>query len=82
MGTKTVRLDEPVYKRVKAHKREDETFSEAIDRLIDDWSLLELAGTYTDEQADRHRELLRRSEEADLEEQREILARMGIDVDG
>ncbi len=30
VGTRTVRLREDVYERVRAHTREDETFSEAI----------------------------------------------------
>jgi predicted CopG family antitoxin len=47
MGTKSVRLSEQVYQRIGAHQRAEETFSEAIDRLIDDWSLLELAETST-----------------------------------
>jgi len=35
MSTKrTVKLDSDVYERVKAQKRQDETFSEAIERLI------------------------------------------------
>ena len=43
METKTVRLDEEVYERIKAHKRDDETFSEAIDRLTGGYSLLDFA---------------------------------------
>lgn len=43
MGTKTVRLDEDVYERVKAEKRPDETFSEAIGRLIGGYTLLDFA---------------------------------------
>lgn len=46
MGTRSVRLDESVYERVMAHKQEDETVSEAIDRLIGESSLLELYGLH------------------------------------
>lgn len=49
MGTKSVRLDESVYERVMAHKREDETVSEAIDRLIGEPSLLDLYGLHEDD---------------------------------
>ncbi|WP_315910561.1 antitoxin VapB family protein [Halapricum hydrolyticum] len=35
METRSVRLDEDVYETIKARKRDDETFSEAIERLID-----------------------------------------------
>jgi len=36
-----VRLDDDVYQKIEVLKREDETFSEAIDRLTSDWSLAE-----------------------------------------
>ena len=62
MGTKSVRLDESVYERITAHKQEGESFSEAIDRLTTEYSLLDFAGTYSAEEADRHRELLDCSE--------------------
>lgn len=52
MGTKTIRLDEDVYEKIRARKREDETFSEAVDRLVGGPSLLELAGILTDEEAE------------------------------
>lgn len=76
MGTKTVRLDETVYERIAAHKRDDETFSEAIDRLTGGYSLLELAGTYDDDDAERHRELLERGEEVSERKTRERLDRL------
>lgn len=52
MGTKTIRLDEDVYEKLRARKREDETFSEAVDRLIGGSSLLELAGILSDDEGD------------------------------
>lgn len=55
MGTKNVRLDEDVYERVKSEKRDDETFSEAIERLIGGASLLELVGILSEEDADAMR---------------------------
>lgn len=58
MGTKSVRLDESVYEMVKARKREDETFSEAIERLIGGPSLLELTGILSDEEAAEFREVI------------------------
>ncbi|MFB6232772.1 MAG: antitoxin VapB family protein [Haloarculaceae archaeon] len=79
MGTKTIRLDEDVYERLKAKKRAGETFSEAVGRLLDDWSLLDLAGTYTDEEARRHRELLERSERDANEDVADLLEQMGVE---
>ena len=79
MPTKTVRLEEDVYERIKSKKREDETFSAAIDRLTSDYSLLDFAGGYAEAEAERHRKLLERSERAALEDRRERLKRMAAD---
>lgn len=58
MGTKNVRLDEDVYERVKNEKRDDETFSEAIERLIGGASLLELVGILSDDEAEAMRKAI------------------------
>jgi predicted CopG family antitoxin len=76
MGTKSVRIDESLYERIAAHKREDETFSEAIERPIGGYSLLDFAGSYTEEEAERHREMLEESEETAESDRREMLERM------
>jgi len=76
MPTKTVRLEEDVYERIKSKKRDDETFSAAIDRLTSEYSLLDFAGGYTDTDAERHREVLERSEEVALKDRQELLERM------
>ena len=36
MGTKTIGLREDVYERLKARKREGESFTDLVDRLIDE----------------------------------------------
>lgn len=36
MGTKTIGITEKVYERLRARKRENESFTELIDRLLDD----------------------------------------------
>jgi predicted CopG family antitoxin len=41
MATKNVRLDEDVYERIKARKRNDETFSEAIARLTSEYTAVD-----------------------------------------
>lgn len=64
MSTRTIRLEDDVYERVKAHKREDETFSEAIDRLIGERSFTELAGLLTDEEAAEYRRVIEEANEA------------------
>lgn len=35
MATKTIRVREDVYERLKARKRDDESFSDLLDRLTD-----------------------------------------------
>ncbi|WP_311172562.1 DUF7557 family protein [Halobellus ordinarius] len=70
MGTKSVRLEEDVYERVKAHKRDDETFSEAVERLIRDVSLLDIADedeAYDGERAQAQKAALERTARADSE---------------
>lgn len=79
MGTKTIRLDEDVYERLRSRKRDDETFSEVVDRLVDDWSLLDLAETSSPSDAERHRELLARAEEAAHRDRDELLDQFGAD---
>lgn len=52
MGTKTVRLDEEAYERLASRKREGESFSDVVKRVIGERSLLEIAGVLSDEEAD------------------------------
>jgi predicted CopG family antitoxin len=68
MGTKNVRLDEDVYERIKSQKREDETFSDAIDRLTDDYTLLDFAAEFADEDEGRWEEERALIEETEDEE--------------
>ena len=75
MGTKSVRLDDTVYERVKAHKREDETMSEAIDRLIGRPSLHELGGILDGEDVDEMRKTIEDADEEDAEEVEEVVER-------
>lgn len=45
-----VRLDDDVYERIKANKRDDESFSDAVERLIGGRSLRELRAIFDEEQ--------------------------------
>ncbi|MFB6309276.1 MAG: antitoxin VapB family protein [Haloarculaceae archaeon] len=58
MGTRSVRLDERVYEFIESHKREDETFSEAIERLVRGPPLSELAGLLSEEDAEAFRSVV------------------------
>lgn len=78
MGTKRVDLDEDVYERVKAHKRKGETFSEAVERLLRDVSLLDLVdddGEYDADRANARKEALKRTARADDEAAEELTER-------
>jgi len=76
MGTKSVRLDEEVYERIAAHKRDDETFSETIGRLNSDYSLLAFAGGASADEVDRHRDLLAEADAKASDDRRERLQRL------
>jgi predicted CopG family antitoxin len=78
MGTKQVRLDEDVYARIQDAKHEDETFSDAVDRLTSDWSLAQWAEKYeTDaENSASHRDMLDELDEIDKQEAEEIVERV------
>ena len=70
MSTKTVRLKEGVYERIKSKKRADETFSEAVDRLTRDVSLLDLVDEEAEpnpERAERMKRALEETEKTDFE---------------
>lgn len=53
MGTKTIGIRDDIYERLKARKREDESFTDLVDRLLDetttDWR--DGFGTLSDDDA-------------------------------
>lgn len=58
MGSTTIRLSDDVYERLRALKREDETFSEAVDRLLRGGSLVDLAGLWSPDTVEEVRTVL------------------------
>ncbi len=72
-----MRLREDVYERIRSRKREDETFSEAIDRLTGNTSLLELEGTLSDEEADEVRAAVEESRDVGRQEAEELYGEDG-----
>lgn len=75
MGSKTIRLEDDVYARLRAAKRDDETFSETVDRLIGAPSLTELAGILDAEQVETMREAIDEADEADAATVEEVADR-------
>ena len=43
MGTKQIRVSEDLHARVKSQNREGETLGETLERLVDDYTLLDFA---------------------------------------
>jgi predicted CopG family antitoxin len=52
MGTKTISLADDAYERLKAAKRDDESFSDAVRRLTPGVRITEYVGVLDDETAD------------------------------
>lgn len=51
MGTKTISLADDAYEKLKAHKREGESFSDVVRRLAGGATLAEYHGVLTEETA-------------------------------
>lgn len=87
MGTKTIGITEEVYDKLRARKRDDESFTDVIDRLVDE-STTEWRdgfGTLESDDADELRRFVSDSRERTGEglarRQREAIERMADDGD-
>ncbi|KAB7512879.1 hypothetical protein DM867_11820 [Halosegnis rubeus] len=66
-----VRIEEGLYERLKDKKRDDETFSEAIERLTGDYTLVDFADEFADGDGsswEEHKEAIEAAEAAQNEE--------------
>lgn len=62
-----IRLEDHVYERIKANKRDDESFSDAVERLIGGRSLRDLRDVFDDDQVAEMREAIDGADEIDRE---------------
>lgn len=70
-----IRIDDHLYERIKSEKRDDETFSDAIERLIETRSFRDLRDVFDDEQVSGMRAAVESADEADHEAVREVADR-------
>ncbi|MCX2818680.1 hypothetical protein EGH25_04860 [Haladaptatus sp. F3-133] len=75
--SKTIRLDEDVYEGLTERKRDNETYSEAVERLIGGRSVLGLAGILSDEEAEELEEVLDEVDERDAEDDEALVEEFG-----
>jgi predicted CopG family antitoxin len=76
MGTKTISLADDAYERLRAEKRENESFSDVVRRLTDGVSLEEYYGVLSEETADELEEIVSRRREERTNEHRERVDRI------
>lgn len=64
---RNIRLSEEAYQRLKRRKQPGESFSDTVNRIAGERSLLELAGILSDAEAEDMREAIRDQEERSRE---------------
>lgn len=67
-----IRLEDDVYERIKANKRDDESFSDAVERLIGGRSLRDLRGVFTEDQVSEMRDAIDAADRDDRDEVRDV----------
>ena len=63
--SKQIRLDDSVYERIKSVKRDDESFSNAVERLLSDRSFSDLRDVFDEEQVSEMRASIEAADEQD-----------------
>ena len=63
--SKQIRLDDRVYERIKSAKRDDESFSNAVERLLSDRSFSDLRDVFDEEQVSEMRAAIETADEQD-----------------
>jgi predicted CopG family antitoxin len=61
-----IRLEDHVYERIKANKRDDESFSDAVERIIGRHSLCDLRDVFDDDQVVEMRDAIETADKTNL----------------
>jgi predicted CopG family antitoxin len=64
---RNIRLTEDAYQRLKSRKHTGESFSDTVERIAGERSLLDLAGILSDEEAEDMRDAIQEQEERSRE---------------
>lgn len=70
-----IRVEDDVYERIKADKRDDESFSDAVERLIGGRSLRDLRDVFDEDQVTEMRDAIDQADQQDRDEVRDIAER-------
>ncbi|WP_254524401.1 antitoxin VapB family protein [Natrinema caseinilyticum] len=70
-----IRLEDDVYERIKANKRDDESFSDTVERLIGGRSLRDLRDVFDEDQVSEMREAVETADQDDRSEVHEVAKR-------
>jgi len=73
--SKQIRLKDDVYERIEANKRDDESFSDAVERLIGGRSLRDLRGVFDENRVNEMRDAIETADRGDRDEVRETTER-------
>ena len=73
--SRQIRVEDHVYERIKENKRDDESFSEAVERLIGGRSLRDLRDVFDEDQVAGMREAIDAADEADRTEAGQVVER-------
>jgi predicted CopG family antitoxin len=73
--SRQVRLEDDVYEHIKTNMRDDESFSDAVERLIGGRSLRDLRDVFNDDQVAEMRDAVEAADRADHKEVDDVAAR-------
>ncbi|TYT61607.1 antitoxin VapB family protein [Natrialba swarupiae] len=73
---RNVRLTEDAYRQLKRRKREGESFSDTVERIAGERSLLDLKGMLTEEEAESMREAIHARDKRSRDELDRLAERM------